>query len=325
MVVTNKGTILAFCEGRKRSASDTGDIDLLLRRSTDNGKTWGPLQTIRDDRENVCGNPCPVVDRKTGTIWLLSTWNLGTDQEWKIVAGKSKDTRRVFITSSNDDGLTWALPKDITSDVKKAGWTWYATGPGNGIQLEKPKHKGRLIIPCDHIEAESKKYYSHIIYSDDHGLSWQLGGRTPEDMVNECAVVELDNGDLMLNMRNYDRAKTNRAVSISNDAGRTWSNITHDHVLIEPICQASIIKHNKHILFSNPASTDHRIKMTVRASTDSGKTWPMSKLIHPGPSAYSSLTTLMDSYIGLLYEKGKTHPYEKITFARFNLRYLAER
>jgi len=148
-----------------------------------------------------------VVDRQTGTIWLLSTWNLGSDHEKRIIDGTSKDTRRVFITSSTDDGLSWAKPKEITSDVKQPDWTWYATGPGNGIQLSKGKHKGRLIIPCDHIEAGTKKYFSHVIYSDDHGRSWQLGGSTPDDMVNECAVVQLDNGDLMLNMRNYDRTK----------------------------------------------------------------------------------------------------------------------
>ena len=327
MVVTNKGTILAFCEGRKNSASDTGDIDLLLRRSTDNGKTWGKVQVIRDDGENVCGNPCPVVDRQTGTIWLPMTWDLGTDHERHIIDQKSKDTRRVFITSSGDDGLTWEKPKEITQNVKKPNWTWYATGPGCGIQLEKGKFKGRLIIPCDHIEADTKKYYSHIIYSDDHGRSWQLGGRTPTDMVNECHVVELANGDLMLNMRNYDRSKKNRAVSISRDAGLTWSKIFHDPVLIEPICQASMIKYNppngkNYILFSNPASTDQRINMTVRASADAGSSWPLAKQLHAGPAAYSSLAVLKNNKIACLYEAGQKHPYETITFETFSLNSL---
>ena len=157
MVVTNKGTILAFCEGRKNRRSDSGDIDTLLRRSTDNGKIWSDVQIVVDDGIEVYGNPCPVVDRQTGDIWLLSTWNLGSDHEKRIIDGTSKDTRRVFITSSTDDGLSWAKPKEITSDVKQPDWTWYATGPGNGIQLSKGKHKGRLVIPCDHIEASTKK------------------------------------------------------------------------------------------------------------------------------------------------------------------------
>jgi sialidase-1 len=326
MVVTNKGTILSFCEGRKNSASDTGDIDLLLRRSTDSGKTWGKVQLIRDDGENVCGNPCPVIDRETGTIWLLTTWNLGGDHESEIIDGRSKDTRRIFITFSNDDGLTWEKAKELTSEVKNPNWTWYATGPGSGIQLVRGKFKGRLIIPCDHIEADTKKYFSHVIYSDDHGQSWQLGGRTPTDKVNECHVVELSNGDLMLNMRNYDRNKKNRAVSISQDAGITWSKIFHDPVLIEPICQASMIKYNSfkegdknYILFSNPASTNRRINMTVRASLDGGKTWPVSKQLHAGPAAYSSLAVLKDGDIACLYEAGEKHPYETIVFKSFSV------
>jgi len=331
MVVTNKGTILAFCEGRKKSSSDTGDIDLLLRRSTDNGKTWDKVQIIRDDRENVCGNPCPVIDRETGTILLLMTWNLGGDHEKHIIDGTSKDTRRVFITSSGNDGLAWEKPKEITLNVKKPNWTWYATGPGSGIQLARGKYKGRLIIPCDHIEADTKKYFSHVIYSDDHGQTWQLGGRTPTDMVNECHVVELTNGDLMLNMRNYDRNKKNRAVSISHNAGLTWSKIFHDTVLIEPICQAAMIKYNtsqnddkNYILFSNPASTDQRIKMTVRASLDEGKTWPVAKQLHAGPAAYSSLAALKNGNIACLYEAGEKHPYETIVFKSFSLEWLRE-
>jgi sialidase-1 len=331
MVVTNKGTILAFCEGRKNSASDTGDIDLLLRRSTDNGRTWGKVKIIRDDRENVCGNPCPVIDRKTGTIWLLMTWNLGGDHEKHIIDGTSKDTRRIFITSSGDDGLTWEKPKEITPNVKKPNWTWYATGPGSGIQLAKGKYKGRLIVPCDHIEAVTKKYFSHVIYSDDHGHSWQLGGRTPMDFVNECCVVELTNGDLMLNMRNYDRNKKNRAVSISHNAGLTWSKIFHDPVLIEPICQASMIKYNtsqnddkNYILFSNPASTDQRINMTVRASLDEGKTWPVAKQLHAGPAAYSSLAALKNDNLACLYEAGEKHPYETIVFRSLSWEWLRE-
>ena len=326
MVVTNKGTILAFCEGRKNSSSDSGDIDMLLRRSTDNGNTWHKPQTIRNDAGNVCGNPCPVVDRQTGTIWLLMTWNLGSDHEGRIINGTSKDTRRVFVTSSTDDGRSWQDLKEITHNVKKPNWTWYATGPGSGIQLKKGKHKGRLIIPCDHIEAVSKKYFSHIIYSDDHGRSWKLGGSTPTDLVNECQAVELANGDLMLNMRNYDRSKKNRAVSISHDAGLTWSEVYHDPALIDPICQASMIKYNSpekdrksYILFSNPASMYHRINMTVKASSDEGRTWPIAKQLHAGPAAYSSLAALKNGHLACLYEAGQKNPYETIVFKSFSL------
>ncbi len=324
LLVTKKGTLLAFCEGRRKSSSDTGDIDMLVKRSEDGGRTWGPQQVIWDDGKNVCGNPCPVVDQDTGTIWLPMTWNLGTDHEREIIAQKSKDTRRVFITSSQDDGNTWAKPEEITGSAKRENWTWYATGPCTGIQLERGAHKGRLVIPCDHIEADTKKYFSHVIYSDDHGKAWLLGGSTPTDQVNECQVVELADGRLMLNMRNYDRTKKSRALSISEDGGLTWSDVWRDPALPEPICQASFIRYSleqdgkgqNRLLFSNPASRDDRVRMTVRLSYDEGQTWPVAKVLHEGPSAYSCLAVLPDGGAACLYEAGKKSPYESIVFER---------
>jgi sialidase-1 len=321
--VTNEGTVLAFCEGRKSGAGDSGDIDLLLRRSNDNGRSWNEQQIIWDDGDNTCGNPCVVVDKTNGTIWLLSTWNLGSDREPQIIDGKSRDTRRVFVMSSNDDGLSWTRPQEITTFVKKPNWTWYATGPGSGIQLQKGRFKGRLVIPCDHIEEKTKHYYSHIIYSDDHGRSWKLGGRTPKHQVNECEVVELADGTLMLNMRNYDRSKRNRQIALSGDGGITWSDQRFDETLIEPICQAAIERYRWPkddrqgiLLFSNPADKDERRRLTLRASFDEGKSWPLEMLLHPGPSAYSDLAVLDDESIACLYEAGEKSPYESIIFAR---------
>jgi len=322
MVVTNKGTILAFCEGRKNSVSDTGNIDLLLRRSTDNGKTWGNVQIIRDDGENVCGNPCPVIDRETGAIWLLMTWNYGGDNEKDLINGTSKDTRRVFITSSDDDGFTWSKSKEITHSVKKPGWTWYATGPGAGIQLEKGPYAGRLVAPCDHIEADTKHYYSHVIYSDDHGTTWKLGGRTPKRAVNECQVAELMGGRLMLNMRNYDYKQKTRQIALSDDGGTTWYGQQFDGELVEPICQASLRGDGwnqdgsrQRLWFANPASQKAREKMTVRLSLDEGDTWPLERVLYTGPSAYSDLAILSDGRVACLFEAGTKHPYEKIVFA----------
>ncbi len=122
LAVTTQGTLLAFCEGRKNSASDTGDIDLLVKRSTDHGRTWSPQQLVWDDAGNTCGNPCAVVERETGTIWLLMTWNRGDDRESQIIAQTSKDTRRVFVTHSTDDGLNWSDPREITADAR-AAWS----------------------------------------------------------------------------------------------------------------------------------------------------------------------------------------------------------
>ncbi len=320
IVTGTQGTVLAFAEGRKKGCSDTGDIDLVMKYSKDHGETWSQLTVIWDDGENVCGNPAPVVDAATGTIHLLSTWNLGKDHEREIIDGTSEDTRRIFVMSSTDEGLSWSEPREITPTVKQENWTWYATGPCHGIQLEQGAHKGRLLIPCDHIEATTKKYYSHSIYSDDQGLSWELGGRTPQDQVNECTVAELSDGRLILNMRNYDRSQKSRKVSYSEDGGLTWGDIASDKTLIEPICQASMLMVNSVeedapiLLFMNPADMKSRQNITLRTSLDDGTTWKGSLGLHKGPGAYSDLAQLSNGNIACLYEAGDSSPYQGIVF-----------
>ena len=330
IIKTKSGALLAFAEGRKNNASDSGDIDLVLRRSENNGKTWGDLIVIRDDGDNVCGNPSPVLDNKTGNIFLLSTWNLGRDTERMIINETSEDTRRIYVMSSEDDGNSWSEPTEITKDVKKDNWTWYATGPVHGIQIQNGSHKGRMIIPCDHIESKSKKYYSHIIFSDDGGNSWEIGGITPQDYVNECTVVEINKGKLLLNMRNYDRSQENRKISVSDDGGITWGNIYSDETLIEPICQASLLrysfsgKYKKHLMFLNPSDKKKRINMTLKLSSDYGKTWNSKLVLHTGPSAYSDLTRLNGDGIGCLFEAGVSSPYEGIVFKEVKIDDLKE-
>ncbi len=319
-VRTQEGLILAFAEGRKKGCSDTGDIDLVMKTSNDNGSTWSELVVLWDDSNNTCGNPSPVIDEVSGNIFLLSTWNLGEDHEREIIDQTSKDTRRIFVLTSTDQGHSWSAPKEITQNVKLDNWTWYATGPVSGIQLQHNSYKDRLVIPCDHIEANTKKYYSHIIYSDDHGATWQLGGTTPQDQVNECTIVELSDGKLMLNMRNYDREQKSRQISLSDDGGSTWSTLYHDTTLIEPICQGSLIRYGDisetpvRLFFSNPASTDARVNMTLRMSLDEGQSWSYQSVIHPGPSAYSNLLALPDEKLGCLFEGGQESPYEGIAW-----------
>jgi sialidase-1 len=312
LITTHKGTLLAFCEGRE--GGDSSDIDLLVRRSEDNGRTWSRKQVVWNEGSNVCGNPCPVQDRDTGIIWLLLTWNDSTDSGKKLHDGTAKDTRRVYVCSSEDDGRTWSKPIEITATTKKKGWWWYATGP-------------RLVIPCDHTDKNG--HASHIIYSDDHGKSWQLGGSVSGGC-NECQVVELADGTLMLNMRMQENGQGKRGIATSRDGGETWSQLELDPVLIEPVCQASFLRYTlasanskNRLLFSNPASAPSpgqsrgdRVNMTVRLSYDEGKTWPVSKLLHDGPSAYSCLTVLPDGDIGCLYEE--------IVFAGFSLEWLAD-
>jgi sialidase-1 len=319
------GTLLAFCEGRKSAGGDSGDIDLLMKRSSDGGRTWTGAQVVWDDQANTCGNPCPVLDESTGTLWLLLTHNLGTDRERDIAARTAKGTRTVWVASSTDHGATWTKPVDITSSTKNPAWTWYATGPGVGIQIQNGPHKGRLVIPCDHnYDDETEKKHlsgSHAIYSDDHGKTWQLGAPI-RPRVNECQVAELfdGRGTLLMNMRS-NHGRNVRAQATSTDGGATWTAPADATALIEPVCQASIIRDDKAklLLFSNPAAKT-RVNMTVRASADDAKTWRDVAVLHAGPAAYSSLVALSDTEAGCLYERGDKRAYEKITFARFPVR-----
>jgi sialidase-1 len=322
------GTLLAFCEGRKSAAGDAGDIDLLLRRSTDGGRTWSPVQVVWDDGANTCGNPCPVVDATTGTVWLLLTHNLGTDHENAIITKKSVSTRTVWVTHSRDHGATWTAPVEITRTTKDPSWGWYATGPGVGIQIQQGAHAGRLVIPCDHsyddpngkVRGGPYEYGSHAVISDDHGKTWRAGG-VIRPKVNECQVVEsLDGrGTLIMNMRSYF-GRNRRTHSISTDGGSTWTAPADVADLIEPVCQASIVRAPaaQLLLFSNPASVK-RERLTVKASADHGRTWPHQLVLCEGLSGYSSLIVLDATTAGCLYERGEKTYRERITFARFPL------
>lgn len=322
LAVTPKGTLLAFCEARRDAQKDWGNIDLVMRRSLDNGNTWEPIRVIIDDNGHTCGNPCPIVDRHTGTVVLLITKNNGTENEHQIQLGEAAP-RTVWVTTSQDEGLTWTAPVDISAQVRHPDWRWYATGPCHGIQLMD----GRMIAPCDYSTGPNpENMHSHIIYSDDSGRTWTIGG-TLEGKTNESTVVELQDGSLYLNVRNY--FDTNRRYwSISKDRGMTWTPPAEDSTLIDPVCQASVLRLStgpasgeNRILFSNPASLQ-RENMTIRMSSDECKTWPVSKTLWTGPAAYSDLMVIPDGTIGCLFEGGQKQPYETITFARFTVEWL---
>jgi len=234
----------------------------------------------------------------------------------------------VWVTSSVDDGKTWAKPREITDTTKADAWTWYATGPCHGIQLAN----GRLVIPCDHVRGNSRNYaeygYSHLIVSDDHGETWRIAGKA-QPGTNESVVVETVNGELYFNCRNYVAPKR-RAYAWSADGGDTFTEFGYEEDLVEPVCQASMLRHTdihthdkNRILFSNPAS-QNRERMTVRISYDECRSWSSGKVLHAGPSAYSDLCAAPDMTICCLYERGESSPYETLSFAKFDLAWLTD-
>jgi len=309
LLTTTKDTLLAFCEGRKNNAGDHGDIDIVLKRSTDNGKTWSPLQIVFDNNKHVTGNPCPIVDQKTGRIFLISCTS--EQSEHKIYLGQGR--RTIWIQHSDNDGITWSKPRNISTKIYPANWRWYATGPCSGIQIQQGKHAGRLVCPANHTIVENQDsqtniFRSHSIYSDDQGITWHLG-ESSSPGGNESSIAEAGTDLLYQSIRMQSHRKDVRGTRYSKDGGTSWTPITHDPNLPCPKCQGSVIrdysKPNR-LIHSNPGTSKERTSMTIRISDDGGKSWPRSKLIHGPSSAYSDLSINADNQIAILYEAGNT-------------------
>ncbi|WP_030932300.1 sialidase family protein [Streptomyces sp. NRRL S-646] len=327
-VVTAKGTLLAFCEGRVRSASDHGHIDIVLKRSTDGGRTWGPLQVAADNGTGLAGNPAPVV-LDTGRILLVHVRNAPSASEETIRLGKVKDAdgRRVWVQHSDDDGLTWSSPVEITKSVKQAGWRWYATGPGHALQLGT----GRIVVPANHslpptgtdLGTEGRYYGGHCLLSDDRGETWSIGYVDDNTdgyiNANETTAAELPDGSVYFNTRNDSPSPGNRADAHSQDGGRTLPLPFRPQAGLEgPVCEGSLLQLRDPdvLLFSGPAHPDARALMTVRASTDNGTTWRPVYTMDGLPAAYSDLVRIDASTVGILYETGDFGAYERIVLRR---------
>lgn len=320
LITAPNGTVLAFCEGRRYQRTDFGDIDLLLKRSFDGGRTWGPLQVVATAGTHKAGNPTALVDTITGVIWMAMLHQTGTEVEQQQMGRDGVGNIEIWLSCSADEGATWAAPMDITAQVKHLEASFAIVGPGRGIQLRN----GRLLIPSYFKTDWGKATFCNAIWSDDHGKTWQHGAAADEGG-NECQAVELEDGRIMLNMRNH-RGDGQRIIALSEDGGATWSPTYLEPQLIEPRCQASILRCEAGILFSNPASNG-RENMTVRLSRNEGQTWTESRVLWPGPAGYSCLTTLEDRAVGCLYEQGDNYEqpgsyHQRIAFARFGLDWL---
>jgi sialidase-1 len=321
---TVEGTLLAVYDMRYESRRDLqGHMDIGLSRSTDGGQTWKPPRKIMDMGEfgglghdqNGCSDPNILVDRNTGEIFVSAVWTHGKPgtHQWRDNGsepghGIAKSTQ-FMVVRSTDDGITWSKPGNLTGELKDPKWYLFAPAPGNGITMSD----GVLVVPAQGRDEKGRPF-SNIMWSSDHGDTWAVSEPARSD-TTECAVAELSDGSLMLNMRDNrnrkDKSKTNgRAVSVTHDRGRSWSTHSSDHgALPEPVCMASLIAHQladgrRVLFFSTPPSRARRENMTVRASLDDGKTWPSKKqvLLDKNGGAYSSLVMIDDTTLGILYE-----------------------
>lgn len=306
------GVLLAFAEGRRNGPADYGDIDVVVRRSLDGGCSWGPLQVVADNGTDTAGNPAPVVDPTTHRVLLLTMRQPGTEDG-------SRD-RRVFLQSSDDQGASWTTPREITSQVKRDGWVWYATGPGHGVALLS----GRLVVPADHSADGGRVHGSHLLLSDDHGRSWRIGAVDDhaDGVVNpdETTAAQLPDGRLYLNTRDqYGTSPATRAFTYSEDDGESFTAPFRPlPELTAPVVQGSVLQmgspHCRPLLFSAPQDPARRRELTVRRSEDGGLTWAPEAEITDGPAGYSDLVEVGPSVAGVLYETGEQGPYERIDF-----------
>jgi sialidase-1 len=327
LITTKNGTLLAFAEARA-SLRDHAENDIVLKRSPDNGKTWSPLQVVAEDGANALGNPTAVLVRETGHVLLMyQRYAKGFDEHKAEPGLEGPHICRTFVQHSDDNGSTWSKATDVTASVKRpTEVTSTATGPGIGIELARGPHAGRILMPFNQGPYGKWKVYAAI--SDDRGATWHYGKTAPESgkgFANEVQFVELRDGSVMLNARNQGGAKL-RKNSISRDGGETWSQLRDDPALIEPQCQASILRHpdggvstRDVFLFSNPATQTGRSNGVVRLSRDEGKTWPASRLLYAGGFGYSCLASLPDGSVGCLFERDG---YKEISFVRFTVDWI---
>lgn len=333
LVTTRKGVLLAVADGRLTNCADIPNpLNLVLKRSRDNGKTWGPLQVIADYGSNTndsdvypaygLTNPVPrvaagdaalLLDRTTGRVWVL--YDNGA-----FARGQAHNRAlKLELRCSDDEGASWSSGIDVEAmnpGLRPEG-TDFMASPGNGIQLAEGPHAGRLIFPA---YVWAKPFYSTLIYSDDHGRTWHIGGNAGTGG-GEIQIAEIGKGHLFATIRNNTfPEKGVRFFNTSADGGQTWGTPYHQTpeqpALPDPKCQASLIAAASLLLLSNAAHPSSRTNLTLHISRDQGRTWPLNHLLYPGASAYSAMTSLSNGEIGILFEADK---YQRIVFLRANV------
>ena len=324
LATTTNGTLLAIYDIRRESSVDLqGDIDVGLSRSTDGGQTWERMKIIMDmkeyggkpESENGIGDPSILVDPVTNTIWVMALWAHGKPGQmlWNSSeAGMTpEETGQLMLVKSEDDGVTWSRPINITSQIKDPKWKLMFNGPGKGITM-----KDGTLVFAGQYKDENNMPHSTIIYSKDKGKTWHIGTGAKSN-TTEAQVVELNDGSLMLNMR--DNRGGSRSVALTSDLGATWTeHASSRSALIEPVCMGSLITYPENrttedaswLFFSNPSSTDTRNNITVKASADQGMSWPEAHhvLLDEGTGwGYSCMTVIDEKHVGILYESSQAN------------------
>jgi sialidase-1 len=341
LATTNDGTLIAVYDLRRNGSVDLQeDIDVGMSRSTDGGLTWEPMRVIMDmgewggrpQTENGIGDPSVLVDRTTNAIWVAGVWAHGHPGKRNWHASRpglqAATTSQFVLVKSEDNGLNWSEPINITAQIKHPDWHLLLQGPGKGITLQD----GTLVFPAQFKDRDQVPH-STLIYSQDHGQSWQIGTGA-KSHTTESQVVELADGSLMLNMRD-DRGRNNpkggfRSVAITKDLGQTWTeHPTSANTLTEPVCMGSLIKTDYRInqtvqpllIFSNPAvSKAPRREITIKLSLDEGMSWPEQyhTLVNEDHCyGYSCLSMIDEERVGILYESNGG-----LIFQRFSLEEL---
>lgn len=338
ITVTANGTVLAWCEARK-NGHDWDDIDILLRRSTDDGRTWSEAKKIVQVDGPKQKNPCSLLLKRTDPNTV--TYNnpvLIADRDGTVHMVFCLEYMRCFYQRSNDDGITWSKPVEITKTFeafrKDYDWKVLATGPNHSIQLKN----GRLLVPVWLSTGTGggahRPSVTATIFSDDAGKTWQAGEiaipcTSKFVNPNETVAVELADGRVMLNARNESGARR-RVVVTSPDGATRWSPPRFQKDLVDPVCMGGLTRYHHEgkslLLFSNPNTPIGRRNVTVRVSEDEGKTWPISRSVEPGWSAYSDITVTPSGMILCFYGRSKKSNFagDRLTVARFNLDWLLQ-
>lgn len=317
------GDILAFAEGRVNGSGDFGNVDIVMKRSTDGGKSWSALQVVATNDSLQAGNAAPVLDLTdsaypSGRLFLF--YNTGNKPESAIRKGEG--SREVWYKTSPDGGKSWSVPVNITSAVKRKGWRSYANTPGHAIQIAAGKYRGRIYVAANHSQGaprpDFRDYRAHGFYSDDHGKTFHLSEDVPFPGGNEAMAVVCGRNELMMNIRNQKGEPRCRIVSVSSDGGTTWDTTWYARQLPDPVCQGSILRlgtrrHKAVLAFCNDADTARRRNLTLRISFDGGMHWKRKYLIdgNKAGTAYSDMVKTGRRTIGILYERDD---YREIVF-----------